>query len=427
MAAFLASGCAKLSLEGRVPSLNNKIVPIAVSADPAPSAIPPLPYPMSNNDQIATSPERLWMHIPLEPARTPGTAAHDESVNGGANVAADNAAVVYDRVILTEDTNLRGSVLIKGYLVVAPQATLRIEAGTIIRFAATGIRNNAARIVVHGRILAVGTADSPIVMTSDRPKPARGDWGGISFVSSEKRNQLEQCRIEYATSGIEAHFSTLSLKMVSVIRSQTGLLMRDTVAQMTGGAFSESEIGIEMHDSEFDARDIVVSACKRGVVMNRSSVNISSVKIRDNEQYGLQSEECRIKITSSEISGNGTGAWLKGGEGQILASSFNYNRETALQLSGSRMKINRCQFFSNSQDALRMDDGRALIWGNSFSANKGFNLYNAGREDVAAFQNWWGSSDISTISRKIHDAVTDPRSGSVQLFPWLTEKPVFRQ
>lgn len=367
------------------------------------------------------------MRIPLEPARTPGTAAHDESVNGGANVAADSAAVVYDRVILTEDTNLRGSVLIKGYLVVAPQATLRIEAGTIIRFAATGIRNNAARIVVHGRILAVGTADSPIVMTSDRPKPARGDWGGISFVSTEKRNQLEQCRIEYANSGIEAHFSTLSLKMVSVIRSQTGLLMRDTVAQMTGGSFSESEIGIEMHDSEFDARDIAVSACKRGVVMNRSAANVSSVKIRDNEQYGLQSEECRIKITLSEISGNGTGAWLKGGEGQIQASSFSDNRETALQLSGSRMKINRCQFFSNSQDALRMEDGRALIWGNSFSANKGFNLYNAGREDVVAFQNWWGSSDISTISRKIHDAVTDPRSGSVQLFPWLSEKPAFRQ
>jgi hypothetical protein len=132
-------------------------------------------------------------------------------------------------------------------------------------------------------------------------------------------------------------------------------------------------------------------------------------------------------MTSTEIYGNGTGARLKGGEGQILATSFHDNRETALHLSGSRMKVNRSQFFNNSQDALRLEDGRALISGNVFNGNKGFNIYNAGREDAVALQNWWGSSDISAISKKIHDAVADPRSGSVQMFPWLNEKPAFLQ
>lgn len=427
LTAFLASGCTNHSIEGRASFPHNKSVAISAPADPDFSGIASLQDSIHHIDQAVLSTKELWTNIPLVSSHAAGAAANDESVSSGTSVTSDNASVVYDRVTLTEDTNFRGNVLIKGYLVVAPHATLRIEPGTIIRFAATGTRNNAALLVVQGRILAVGTADSPIVMTSNRTRPAPGDWGGISLISTEKRNQLEHCRVEFANTGIEAHFSTLSLKMVSVLRSQTGLLMRDTVLQMSGGSLSESEIGIEMHDSEFDARDITVSSCKRGVVMNRSSANVTSVKISDNEQYGLHSEEGRIKMTTAEIYGNGTGARLKGGEGQILSTDFHDNRDTALHLSGSRMKVSRSRFFNNSQDALRLEDGRALISGNVFNGNKGFNIYNAGREDVVALQNWWGSSDISAISKKIHDAVADPRFGSVQMFPWLIEKPAFLQ
>ena len=408
MLVFEAGGCAKHSLE-RVPSSsNNKLL---------------IPAPATADQVIPTI--RPALIIPLEPARTPGVAAHEEPTGNDSGVSNDAAAVVHDRAVLTEDTVLKGSVLIKGYLVVAPQATLRIEPGTIIRFAAVGAGKNAARLVVQGRIIAVGTAESPIVMTSDRKRPARGDWGGVSLVSSEKRNQLEHCRIEYANSAIEAQFSTVSLKNVAVSWSHTAFLMRDTVVQMAGGSVSESETGIEMHDSEFDAVDITVSDCKRGIVMNRSAASVSSVQIRNNQQYGILADDCRIRITSGELSGNGNGASFKGGEGQIVATSFSANRETALNLTGARIKVNRCRFFNNGKDALRLEDGRALLWGNVFEANKGFNLYNAGREDIGALQNWWGSSDPAAISQKIHDAVSDPRSGSVHVFPWLNEKPAF--
>ena len=62
--------------------------------------------------------------------------------------------------------------------------------------------------------------------------------------------------------------------------------------------------------------------------------------------------------------------------------------------------------------------------GDALSAdNGGFNLYNAGREDVVAVQNWWGSNDEKTISSKIFDSSRDPGSGTVQLFPWLSGQP----
>lgn len=404
---FVAGGCAKHSLEREPSSNNNKFIPVPATADQVLHTIRPA------------------LIIPLEPARTPGFSAHEEPASNDSGVSNDAAAVVHDSAVLTEDTVLKGSVLIKGYLVVAPQATLRIEPGTIIRFAAVSTGNNAARLVVQGRIIAVGTAENPIVITSDRNRPARGDWGGISLVSSEKRNQLEHCRIEYANSAIEAQFSTISLKMVAISRSHTGFLMRDTVAQMAGGSVSESETGIEMHDSELDSADVIVADCKRGIVMNRSAASVSSMQIRNNQQYGILSDDCRIRLTSGELSGNGTGASFRGGEGQIVSTSFNGHHETALHLTGARIKVNRCRFFNNVKDALRLDDGRALLWGNAFEANKGFNLYNAGREDVGALQNWWGSADFSAISKKIHDVLSDPRSGSVHIFPWLNAKPAF--
>ena len=345
--------------------------------------------------------------------------------NSARVTVANNASVVYDGAVLTEDVTWRGTVLIKGFVVVAPQATLRVEAGTVVRFVGPDYKNGTARLVVQGRIHASGTAASPILMTSGRSKSARGDWGGIFLVSTEKRNILEHCRIEYADSGIDARFSSINLKMVSIKKSHTAIVAHDAVVQMIGGSITESQTGIEAHDSEFEIRDATIADCQRGLVMNRSSLGISAVKILDNKLSGLLSDDCRVKISSGEFSENGIGASFKGGEGEIRMTSFMRNLVTALHLQGARMKIHRSRFSDNNRDAIRTEDGLALITGNTFSSNKGFNIYNAGREDAHAVLNWWGSTDRSVIAGKIHDSVRDPSFGNVQIFPWLTENPPF--
>lgn len=335
----------------------------------------------------------------------------------------ENAPALYDGVTLTEDLTWRGTVLVQGFVVVPPHTTLRIDAGTIVRFVSRPGQSGGARLIVQGRLQAIGTAAAPVVMTSGQSAPARGDWGGISFVSTEKRNILEHCRIEYADSGIDVRFSSISLKTVSIAKSRTALRTHDSLVQVTGSVFAESETGIEADDSESDLRDTTIANCKQGVVAHRSSVGMSSVTIRGNTLYGLLLEECRVKISSGTVSENGIGARFKGGEGHIQMSRFTGNRETALHLSGSRIKIQRSLFADNSGDAVRLEDGRSLLTGNIFDANKGFNIYNAGREDATALLNWWGSAEAAVITGKIHDAATDSRAGSLQIFPWLTEKP----
>src|ERR1700681_3205247 len=103
------------------------------------------------------------------------------------SLAAEQPTEVYDRAVLTEDVTWRGSILVKGFVVVAPQATLRIDPGTVVRFAATA-GQQLPNLVIRGRLHAAGTSERPIVLTSDRSRPARGSWGGIVLLSTEKRN-----------------------------------------------------------------------------------------------------------------------------------------------------------------------------------------------------------------------------------------------
>lgn len=336
--------------------------------------------------------------------------------------ATEQVTTMYDNSVLTEDTTWSGSVLVKGSVVVAPQATLRIDPGTVVRFAASSTQS-LPNLVVQGRIHAAGTSERPIVLTSDRSRPAQGAWGGVVLLATEKRNILERCRIEYAETAIELRFSSLTLKGVSIVQAKTAVRSYDGIIQMTGSTISDSDTGLELHHSELESKDSVVASCQRGCVLIRSSAVFASPKITNNQQTGLEADECRIKISNGDFSGNSFGARIKGGEGQVTMSRFQKNRQTALHLIGSRVRIQRCLFAENSQDALRTEDGRSLLLHNSFGSNGGYNLYNAGREEVNARQNWWDGTDPKQIRGKVFDSRLDEKAGTVRVEPWLNEKP----
>jgi hypothetical protein len=336
--------------------------------------------------------------------------------------ATDQDPRLYDRAVLTEDVTWSGSVLVKGYVVVAPQATLRIDPGTVVHFVGTSPRQ-LPTLIIQGRIHAAGTPELPIIFASEKPSSLRGSWGGIVFLSTEKRNLLERCRIESPETGVDVRFSTVTLKSVSIVKAQTALLSHDGVVQMTGSTLADSETGLDLNNSEFEGKETVLSSCVRGCVASKSALVFSSVSITNSQQVGFEADDCRLKITGGELSGNGVGARIKGGEGQIFMSRFQKNRQTALQLSGTRIKVQRCLFAENIGEAVRTEDGGALLLNNAFSANGGFNLYNAGREAVTARQNWWGTADQLLVGTKIFDAAADSRSGVVHVFPWLDAKP----
>ena len=137
--------------------------------------------------------------------------------------AVAQATSVCDGVVLTEDVTWRGSMLVRGSVVVGPHATLRIEPGTVVRFAVSADQQLPI-LVVQGRLHAAGTSELPIVLTSDHSMPTRGCWGGIVLLSTEKNNLLEGCRIEYAETGIDIRFSNVTLNSVSILHAKTALM-----------------------------------------------------------------------------------------------------------------------------------------------------------------------------------------------------------
>lgn len=330
----------------------------------------------------------------------------------------------YENTTLVEDVTWRGTVLVRGYLVIAAQATLRIEPGTVVRFMKSPVLRHPPRLVVMGRIQCTGTEEKPVLFAPNFAEAARNDWGGVLLLSSEKRNEFGNVRFEGAETAIEAHFSTLAAKGVTISRTGAGLLLRDSVVALTASDISDCETGLELHDSELDLREVTLVDNRRGIAAHRSSLALTMLNIKGSDQHGIVADDCRVRLNSCVLVLNGVGALFKGGEGQIQLSRFEKNSNIGLHLSGARIKVQRCIFADNPGDGVRMDDGRGIVWASAFSGNTGYNLVNNGQEDVAAMQNWWGSSDETAIFVKLHDSSKDTRVGSVVVSPWLGEKPL---
>lgn len=81
-----------------------------------------------------------------------------------------------------------------GFVHVTSGATLSIDAGTLIQ----GLPQSALFVMRGARILAVGTAERPIVMTSAQPVGQRrpGDWGGLVIVGNGIVNRSGPIELE---------------------------------------------------------------------------------------------------------------------------------------------------------------------------------------------------------------------------------------
>jgi hypothetical protein len=81
-------------------------------------------------------------------------------------------------------------------------STLTIEAGVRIRFlprSFVNVHHQNADEEAGGALVAKGTAEKPIVLTSASPTPQKGDWGGIWFGGRPLgTNKLDHVKIEYA-------------------------------------------------------------------------------------------------------------------------------------------------------------------------------------------------------------------------------------
>lgn len=95
-------------------------------------------------------------------------------------------------VFTGKQTLKKGTYILKGWVYIANGAELTIEPGTIIK----GDKQTKAALIAErgGKLIAQGTATSPIVFTSEEAKGNRrpGDWGGIILCGKAETNEGEK-------------------------------------------------------------------------------------------------------------------------------------------------------------------------------------------------------------------------------------------
>lgn len=108
-------------------------------------------------------------------------------IQGGGNGNGDSENLILSGKI-TSNLTLKANKIYKlrGLVYVTNGATLTIEPGTKIVGEAD---KNGALIITRGsKIMAEGTAANPIIFTSDKPSPKRGDWAGLVILGNAPTN-----------------------------------------------------------------------------------------------------------------------------------------------------------------------------------------------------------------------------------------------
>lgn len=135
------------------------------------------------------------------------TSAYTSAVTAstGAKTATIDANIAASRTLYADTVYT-----LKGYIKVQSGATLTIQPGTKI-VGDTNTAGSSLWILRGAKIMAVGTADAPIVMTSARAPGFRkpGDWGGLIIIGNATINRTGVATIltEGGTAGVAENYA----------------------------------------------------------------------------------------------------------------------------------------------------------------------------------------------------------------------------
>lgn len=116
---------------------------------------------------------------------------NDNSVTNNNNGGNTDVQTIFLSGTYTENLTLdaNNTYKVNGSLIMSSGTTLTIPAGMTIKALSSGADVYIA-ISQGARIIANGTADNPIVFTSDASSPAAGDWGGLILLGKAPINSV---------------------------------------------------------------------------------------------------------------------------------------------------------------------------------------------------------------------------------------------
>ena len=240
-------------------------------------------------------------------------------------------------------------------------ATLTIEPGVEVRFnAGTGLYigyPDSNYYYYRGALSAQGTAEAPIVFTSNASEPAPGDWIGIKFrdYTDDSLTQLEYCVVEFGGHAQNAnlYFHNTSPRIKnSIIRSSGGygIYLSSSSPTVQGNSITANTLsGIYSDDG--------------------STALIQNNIISDNGHYALEAHPNSYrKISANSGTGNAQNHFSVRG-GTITTNSTWGNQGFAYVIAGdvtvrySKSRSSAAVLTLNPGVELRFNSGKGLYVG----------------------------------------------------------------
>ncbi len=307
---------------------------------------------------------------------------------------------------LWQDTIWSGEVLIDGILTVAPEVTLEIRPGTVVRF--TRMDSNRDLIGEHelfiqGVLLARGTAEQPILFTSAESDPAPGDWGAINMMASPDENVLEYCRVEYGYRGFHAHFAVGRLENSIFTNNTRGAQFQESTVVISACRFENNYNGLQFRDSTVTISDCYIAGGYWGMRTVYSQLEMSGCLVENNLINGVNFRDSDVAFTGNTLRNNRRGLYLQRTKGIVVDNQILANSEHGIFLEDSEGVVRRNRIAGNGRAGIRMINSPVVIEANAIVANDEYALINDGDQDVAITGNWWGTVDRSVLAALFRD------------------------
>ncbi|MDT8385612.1 MAG: right-handed parallel beta-helix repeat-containing protein [Gammaproteobacteria bacterium] len=257
-------------------------------------------------------------------------------------------------------------------VVVEAGSSLTIPEGATLRFHGAN-----AKLLVDGTLDVAGTVTNPVVFTSAKPTPYKGDWQGIVFGPSSSGSVIDYADIQWAKIGVDVSAANVTISNSDIRNFQTaGIHLRDgagglIVNNVINGFGTYNASSISMIDAAIDVVGYDLTISGNRIINSRYGINV-----------GKHSNP--VINGGNEITANQHGVFV---DGNFTAA-------------GNPLPV---------------------ITGNSIYDNTQYNLsswrYLTGASvTIDATGNWWGSVDIPTIASEIYDNVDNFDNAPVVIY-----------
>lgn len=307
-----------------------------------------------------------------------------------------------------KDTVWEGEVLIDGILTVAMGTTLEIRPGTVVRF--TRFDSNSDQIgerelFIQGRLLALGTAEKPIVFTSAEQNPQVGDWGAVNMMMSEDQpNLIEHSLFEYAYRGFHAHFSNAELRHSRFRFNQRGAQFQESNVLVEDCEFESNFNGLQFRDSTVKLVRSKVTNNNWGVRAVYVNLQLEDSVISGNRINGVSLRDSEFTLLNNQITGNRRGFYSQRSRGQARGNQISGNLEHGIYLEDSLIDLTENRIADNGRSGIKVQDAGGEVLNNQITGNHQLSLVNDGEDDFIIGENDFTASPM-VLDQKLRPAV----------------------